>query len=94
MNASLTKNKIVKDIDGNIKSTTQYDEKGNIIYASGDVEVIKDYDEVGRLTHYKDSTGREHWYTYTVDEEGNSVQIFKNSDGFTDVTVLQPRIII
>lgn len=87
MAENIIKNKIVKDAEGNIKTITEYDEKGNIIYANGEMEIIKEYDEIGRLIHYKDPT-REYWYTYTIDDDGNTVCTFKDDKGYTDITII------
>lgn len=82
--------KNVLDSNGNIKSTTEYDERGNIVYTNNKDghEVIKEYDENGRLIHYTDSTGRDYNYEYTANENGEEVMIFKDGNGYTDTTVI------
>lgn len=80
--------KIIKDSNGNIKSTSEYDERGNLIYfdrASDNqndaLTVMKEFDDNGNLTHYQDSTGRDYNYTYN---EFGKMTSFSNSDGFTE----------
>lgn len=80
--------KVIKDSNGNIKSTTEYNSKGNLVYfnrPASDTEeeytVRKEYDSNGNLTHYQDSTGREHTYTYN--ENGKLIG-FADSNGYTE----------
>ena len=44
-------------------------------------EVIREYDERGKVTYFRNSDGFEEWYEY--DEQGNEIH-FRDSDGYEE----------